>query len=115
MKTYGSGGIAPIFLILPLDGGEWSASSHHSNFTSDERAPCTHSMGNWMGPRAVPDDVEKRKISFPAGNQISAFQPVVHRYTDRVIQAYKMLNTIMNFNWEASCKRDILNTGKEIG
>jgi hypothetical protein len=38
MKTYGGGGIAPAFLNLELDGGEWSASSP-GRFISCERVP----------------------------------------------------------------------------
>jgi hypothetical protein len=41
---WGSGGIAPPFLISALDGGEWSASRPY-HFTSGEIAPGTH----WIG------------------------------------------------------------------
>jgi hypothetical protein len=53
MKAYwGSGGIAPlIFLTSALDGGEWSA-SRTGRFTPRERAPDTHWIGGWVGPRA---------------------------------------------------------------
>jgi len=27
--------------------------------------PCTHFIGGWVGPRADPDAVAKRKIPFP--------------------------------------------------
>jgi hypothetical protein len=51
MKTYGgSGGIAPPFLTLALDGGEWSASC--PSLTAGETAPGTHCKGGWVGPRA---------------------------------------------------------------
>jgi hypothetical protein len=39
-----------------LVGGEWSA-SFSGLFT-----PGTHWIGGWVGPRAGPDDVEKRKF-----------------------------------------------------
>jgi len=53
MKTYrGSGGIAPAFLTSTLDGGEWSA-SRPGRFTLRERAPGTHWIGGWVGPRAA--------------------------------------------------------------
>jgi hypothetical protein len=42
----GSGGIAPPFLTLALDGGEWSA-SHPCRFTPAETAPLTHWIGGW--------------------------------------------------------------------
>jgi hypothetical protein len=42
MKTYGgNGGIDPPFLILALDGDEWSASLP-GPFNPGERAPGTH-------------------------------------------------------------------------
>jgi hypothetical protein len=56
MKTWGSGGIAPLFLTLALDGGEWST-SHSSRFTL-EGAPGTHWIGGWVGPKASLDAVE---------------------------------------------------------
>jgi hypothetical protein len=59
----GNGGIAPPFLISILDGGEWSASLPR-RFTTRETAPGTHWIGDWVGPRAGMDAVEKVK-SFP--------------------------------------------------
>jgi hypothetical protein len=47
----GSGGIAPPFLTSALDGGEWSA-SRLGHFIPGERAPGTHCIGGWVGPRA---------------------------------------------------------------
>jgi hypothetical protein len=38
-------------------------------FTFDERARSTHWMGGWLNATANLDAVEKRKISFPVGNQ----------------------------------------------
>jgi hypothetical protein len=62
MKVYwGSGGIAP-HILRP--GGEWSA-SRLGRFTPGERAPSTHWIGGWVGPRAVLDMVVKRKIPSP--------------------------------------------------
>jgi hypothetical protein len=65
MKTYwGSGGIAPRILDSALDGGEWSA-SRPGRFTPMGRAPGTHWIGGWVGPRAGLDAVVKRKIPSP--------------------------------------------------
>jgi hypothetical protein len=50
-----------IFLTSALVGGEWSASLP-CRFTPGERAPCTHWIGSWVGPRAGLDYVEKRKF-----------------------------------------------------
>jgi hypothetical protein len=53
----GSGGIAPPFLTLTLDGCEWSA-SRPGRFTLGEKAPGTHCIRGWVGPRASLDAVE---------------------------------------------------------
>jgi hypothetical protein len=39
-------------LTSTLDGGKWSA-SRPGRFTPRERAPGTHRIGGWVGPRAV--------------------------------------------------------------
>jgi hypothetical protein len=57
----GSGGIAPTFLTLGLDGVEWSA-SHPDRFNAREMVLGTHCIGRWVGPRAGLDAVEKRKF-----------------------------------------------------
>jgi hypothetical protein len=49
------------WITSALAGSEWSA-SRPGRFTSGERAPGTHWMGGWVGPRIGPDDVEKRKF-----------------------------------------------------
>jgi hypothetical protein len=48
-------------LTSALDGGGWSA-SRPGRFTPRERAPDTHWIGGWVGPRDVLDAVVKRKI-----------------------------------------------------
>jgi hypothetical protein len=47
-----------IFLTSALAGGEWLA-SRLGRFTPWERAPGTHWIGGWVGPRAGVDDIEK--------------------------------------------------------
>jgi hypothetical protein len=85
MKAYWeSGGIAPLIFSPSLDGGEWSA-SRPGRFTSRERAPGTHWIGGWVGPRAVLDAVVKRKIPSlcPESNpRTPIFQRVAQHYTD---------------------------------
>jgi hypothetical protein len=44
-----------------LDGGEWLA-SRPDRFTPGEIALRTYRTGGWVGPRAILDAVEKRKI-----------------------------------------------------
>jgi hypothetical protein len=48
-------------LTSALGGGEWSA-SRLGRFTPREKAPGTHWIGGWVGPRAVLGAVVKRKI-----------------------------------------------------
>jgi len=50
-----------ISLTSALDGGEWSASLP-GRFAPRERAPHTHLIGGWVGPRAILDTVVQRKI-----------------------------------------------------
>jgi hypothetical protein len=50
-----------------------------------ERAPSTHWIGGWVGPRAVLDAVVKRKILIPrrkSNPRIPIVQPVAQRYAD---------------------------------
>jgi hypothetical protein len=72
------------FLTSALDGSEWSA-SRPGRFTPRERAPGTHWIGGWVGPRAVLDEVAKRKIPSPlreSNRRNPIVQPVAQRYTD---------------------------------
>jgi hypothetical protein len=48
-------------LTSALDEGDWSA-SRPGRFTPMERAPVTHWIGGWVGPRTGLDTVSKRKI-----------------------------------------------------
>jgi hypothetical protein len=62
MKAYGGVPVQiHIFLTSALVGGEWSA-SRHRHFDPRERAPGTHWIGGWVGPRASLDDMEKKKF-----------------------------------------------------
>jgi hypothetical protein len=50
----------------------------------------THLIGGWVGPRAVLDAVEKRKIQSSrqqSNPRTQIFQPVAQRYTDWAITA----------------------------
>jgi hypothetical protein len=65
MKAYwGSGGIAPRIFTSSLDGVESSA-LHPNHFTPRGRAPSTHWIGGWVGPRAGLDAVVKWLIRSP--------------------------------------------------
>jgi hypothetical protein len=50
------------YLTSALDGGEWSA-PHPGCFTPRERAPGTHWIGSWVGPRAGLDAKDLLAIS----------------------------------------------------
>jgi hypothetical protein len=71
MKTYWEVEVQlhAFFTSAPLDGGEWLASGT-GRFTSRKRAPGTHWIGCWVGPRAGLDAVVKRKFPSPAGKSI---------------------------------------------
>jgi hypothetical protein len=74
------------FLTSALDRGEWSA-SRSGRFAPRERAPGTHWIGGWVGPRAVLDAVVKRKIPSPrqeSNPRVLIAHPVAQRYTDLV-------------------------------
>jgi hypothetical protein len=61
MKTYGGVDVLIHIFLTSALGGEWST-SRTGRFTPEERAPGTHCIGGWFGPRAGLDDVEKRKL-----------------------------------------------------
>jgi hypothetical protein len=50
-----------VFLTSALVGNKWSASCP-GNFIPGERAPETHWIRSWVGPRTGLDDKEKRKF-----------------------------------------------------
>jgi hypothetical protein len=63
MKTYGGVDVyIHFFLTSGLVRGELSA-SRPCRFTPGERAPDTHCIGGWVGPRAGLDDVEMRNVN----------------------------------------------------
>jgi hypothetical protein len=65
MKTYwGSGGIAPRILDFGTRWGEWSA-LRPGHFIPRERAPGTHWIWGWVGPRTGLNTVVRRKIPSP--------------------------------------------------
>jgi hypothetical protein len=76
-------------LTSALDGGEWSA-SRLGRFIPRKRAPGTHWIGGWVGPRAVLDAVVNRKIPSPSRKsnpRTPIVQPVAQHYTDWAITA----------------------------
>jgi hypothetical protein len=74
---WGSGGIAPLFLILALDGGNWSA-SRPGRSTREEISGHAHWIGGTVGPRAGMDSMESN-----SGRPVA--QPIAFRYTDNAM------------------------------
>jgi hypothetical protein len=66
-------------LTSELDGGEWSA-SRTGRFTPRKRAPGTHWIGGWVGPRAVLDEERGNKINNNNNNNnnIHLYIPNLH-------------------------------------
>jgi hypothetical protein len=73
--VWGSGGIAPPFLALWLDGGEWPT-SHPFRFTPTERAPDIHWIGGRVGPRAGLDAVNRKMSTLGIEHPPSSPLPV---------------------------------------
>jgi hypothetical protein len=66
-----------------LVGGDWSA-SRPGRFTFKEKAPGTHWIGGWMGPRAASGRRGEVKILHPTGT----------RYIDCAISAPNFVITL---------------------
>jgi hypothetical protein len=78
--------ITTYYLISAQDGGEWSA-SRSSHITFRERAPGSHWIGSWVGPRAGLDVVVKRKIPrFCRDSNPPVIQSVAQRYTTELFR-----------------------------
>jgi hypothetical protein len=58
-----------VFLTSAQVGAEWLA-SRLRHFTPGERAPDSHSIGGWMGPRTGLDDVQNRKLLILPGLEL---------------------------------------------
>jgi hypothetical protein len=77
-KEWGSGGIAPPFLISAPDGDEWSA-PRPCRFTSGEGTHGTHWIGGWVGLRVGLEGVENRKILPLPGTEPRSSSPLLYR------------------------------------
>jgi hypothetical protein len=77
-----------------------------NHFTSRERAPGTHWIGGWVGPRAVLDAVAKRKIPSPRWES-NPRTPIVQPVTMKIVVwssvAHSVENLVfivtINLNW----------------
>jgi hypothetical protein len=59
----------PTLFTSALAGDEWPA-SRPGRFTSNERAPDTHWIGGWVGPRTGLEDADKRKFLSQQGVEL---------------------------------------------
>jgi hypothetical protein len=97
-NIWGSGGIAPPFLTLIIDGGEWSASCS-CHITTSETVPDTHCIGGWVGPRARRDIVEKKTLlPFPGIN----ISNTVYHFSPYSVERNKITRTLHPPNIEAA-------------
>jgi hypothetical protein len=90
-------------LTLAVDGGEWSPSCP-GHFIPWERAPGTHQIGGWVGPRAILDVVVKRKIPSPcqeSNPRTPIIQPVAQCYTDWAIMFKPLDSFIMCWHFSS--------------
>jgi hypothetical protein len=130
MKAYGGVDIyIHIFLTSALVGSEWSA-SRPGRFTFWERAPGTHWIGRWMGPRNSLDDVEKRKFLTLPGLELRSFSSPARsqslyrlRYNGPVsevpVSNIALRNSCNISSWCSStstgkCRDHLLNTPKSL-
>jgi hypothetical protein len=93
-----------------LDGGEWS-DSRPGRFTPRERAPGTHWTGGWVGPRAVPDAMVKRKIPSPhreSNPRTLIVQPIAQLCTDWAVTALRPRS-----RWTNNIRMDLREIGWE--
>jgi hypothetical protein len=103
-------------LTSALDGGKRSA-SRPGRFTPRERAPGTHWIGGWVGPRAVVDVVVKRKIPSPHWDlnpRTPTVQPVSQCYTDWAITALAIKLYSIKSTKKLNCSKTMLNKINKI-
>jgi hypothetical protein len=103
------------FFTSELDGGEWSAWLM-GWFTSRERAPGTHWIGDWVGSRAGLDAVVSRRILSPyrdSNPDHAAHSPALYRLYTREMTMY-VCASLIYLVWfvVVSLARSKLNTGR---
>jgi hypothetical protein len=98
MKVYGGVDVQiHVISTSTLVGGEWSA-SRSGHLIPGETAPGTHRIGEWMGPRAGLDDVEKGKFLTVPELKLDPLvvQNVASRYTYCAIPAPRLIVDTLN-------------------
>jgi hypothetical protein len=113
MKAYwGSGGIAPRILTSAIDGGDSSAPCPGS-FTPREKAPGTHWIGGWVGPRGVLDAVVKRKIPSPRFEPQNPDRPACSPALFLIL-ALQPVEVLYVMFWHASRSENNTERGEQI-
>jgi hypothetical protein len=93
MKTYGGVDVwIHVFLTSALVGGELSTSCR-GRFTSGERAPGTHWIEDWVGPRAGLDDLGKGKFLNLPGLEL---QPLGRRARSQSLYRLRYPGSLFN-------------------
>jgi hypothetical protein len=93
-------------LTSALDGG-WVASFALQLLYPRERAPGTHCIGGWVGPRAILDMVVKRKTPSPcqeSNHRTPIIQPVAQHYTNWAIMALLFSTMWLIYFHKVVCK-----------
>jgi len=55
--------------------------------------PCTHWLGEWLGPQSRSEIVAKRKKPSRCGNRMPVVQPIASHFTDEVSGAESLLKS----------------------
>jgi hypothetical protein len=87
----------------------------HAALPTGERAPGTHWIGGWVGPRTGLDAMQRRKILPSPGLELRPLDRPASRYTDCAIQAHvscevrtEFLNTIYIYQKDEQALRGYL-------
>jgi hypothetical protein len=93
-----------IHVSLPsaLDGDEWSASCP-SRFIPGERAPGTHWLGGWMGPRTGLDTEENYLLPLPGTKPRFFSRPVLSPSLYRLTYPGSCIQQVSCSNLEWGC------------
>jgi hypothetical protein len=110
MKAYGEVDASiHILLTSALVEGEWSA-SRPDHFIHVEKAPSTHRIGGWVGPRAGLEDVEKRKFLTLSGLEL---RPLGRPARSQSLYRLRYSGRVLNSNTDVKVKISSLSPFRE--
>jgi hypothetical protein len=96
MNAYGG-----VFLTSALVGGEWLA-SRPCRITPGEKAPGTHWIGGWVGPRVDLNDVKRKILTLPG----LEFRPLGHPARSQSLYRLRYPDSAGNNIFELRKKRE---------